>query len=179
MKHSLTWVALMLGASAAMANPAAGLGTKPGGSFQPVQTPQLGIMPIVQLMVALGIVAVLLKWVLPKVAERLNKSFRLKSGQIVTIEETTPFQGGTLLVVKARGKQLLLGATGTSISTLADLTELPPETPSPFEVQLQSEVEIAPTERAYSTLDPAEALRRLTQLEPALTTAKSSKGELI
>lgn len=179
MKKLVVLAGPLLLMGSAVASPIQGLGTKPGGSFQAVQPTQIGFMPILQLIVALGIVTFLLKWVLPKVAERLNKSFRQKAGQIVTVEETTPFQGGTLLVVKARGKTLLIGSTGTSVSTLADLTEIPTEVPSPFETQLDAEVGIAVEKSGYAPLDPAEALRRLTQLGGGTQPASSPRGELL
>ncbi len=153
----LLWVSL------ASASPTNQLGTKPGGTFQTVQPAQIGFLPILQLLAALAFVTVLLKWVLPKFADRLNKNFSKKAGQLISIEETTSFPGGNILVVKARGRTLLLGSSGTHIAMLADLTEIPKESPSQFEETLQK-VE-ASSSMPTSVLDPAEALLRLNRLQ--------------
>lgn len=144
------------------------LGTKGGGSYQAVSSPQIGFLPILQLIVALGIVTFLLKWALPKVAERLNKGFTAKHGQIIKIEETTPFPGGHLLIVTARGRTLLVGTSGTQMRTLADLTDVPQELPTEFESQLSiSEEKMAVQPIIPETNEAIIQLRRLAQFDSA------------
>lgn len=145
------------------------LGLRPGGGYVQAAPPTIGIMPILQLIVALAIVTALLRFVLPKVAVRLNESKLKKHGQIVKIEETTPVNGGMLMLVKARGRTLLIGATAGQMTTLADLTEIPAEPQPKFERMLEEEEEIAEPEvvsESKAPVGPAEALDRLTRFYP-------------
>ena len=59
------------------------------------------------------------------------------------IEESANFAGGSLYVVRARRKTLLLGVTGTAVSCLADLTEEEDAQPLPptfNEILVEAEV---------------------------------------
>src|SRR5579862_4605080 len=85
------------------------LGTKSSPVAGPMQTDTggPGIMSFLQMMIALGIVLVLLKLVMPKLVTKLNKKIVTKAGSAIQIEETAAFAGGSLYVVKARSKTLL------------------------------------------------------------------------
>jgi flagellar biogenesis protein FliO len=95
------------------------LGTRtdvaPTSSGSPV-----GVMPMIQMLVALAIVAGLVKYVLPRVLNRVAKP---ASEGDIAVEATTALGAGTLHIVRARGRTLLIGATPAGMSCLADLTE--------------------------------------------------------
>ncbi len=78
---------------------------------------------LVQTLLAVAVVAILLKWALPKLARRLGAPLNAPPGSGLRIEESASFPGGHLHVVRARGKTLLVGTTSGSVATLADLTE--------------------------------------------------------
>lgn len=81
-----------------------------------------GIMQLLQLVIAVGIVLVLLKWLLPKILSKFNKRIHTSLGSSIKIEESASFAGGMLYVVSARNKQLLLCAGQQGVTFLADLT---------------------------------------------------------
>lgn len=102
----------------------------------PANRPIVEGQGIIQLVVALGIVFVLLKFGLPKLLSAINKKSG-KSGTAITVEETTVFGGGMLGVVSVRGRTLLIGSTANSVACLADLgtTEEPASSePAFFEI---------------------------------------------
>lgn len=82
----------------------------------------VGAMPFLQMMLALGVVLLLLKFVLPKLANKLNKKIVTKDGSGIQIEESAAFAGGSLYIVKARSKTLLLSVSSTGVTCLSDLT---------------------------------------------------------
>ncbi len=91
-----------------------------------------GVTSFVQMVVALGIVLVLLKTVVPKLAGKLNKRLVTNATSSLTIEETANFAAGNLYIVRARHKTLLLCASSTGVTCLSDLTEgqTAPEVPT-------------------------------------------------
>lgn len=136
------------------------LGTKsdmaPTTSGSPV-----GIMPLVQMLVALAIVAGLVKWVLPKMLGKVVKG--PKNGEI-TVESTIGLGAGTAHIVSVRGRTLLIGVTANSMTTLAELSEHDAsfdETFARAAIEVPFEV---PTPAAPSD-DVALALARLRRLE--------------
>ncbi len=78
---------------------------------------------LLQMFVAVAVVAVLLKWVLPKVIAKLGKRISTPVGSSISVEETASFGGGQLQIVKVRSKTLLLSIGSTGVTCLADLTE--------------------------------------------------------
>lgn len=116
-----------------------GIGTKPDLVVRPPQnTSIIGAGDMVQMVVALGIVFAILKWVLPKVVAKMNKRIVAKDGSSISIEESASFGGGNLQIVTARGRTLLLAVSQSGVSCLADLTDKPvpsgPEAPAFFEL---------------------------------------------
>jgi flagellar biogenesis protein FliO len=102
-------------------------------------------MDILQMLLALAVVGILLKWGLPKLLGKFNgwKSSQNKSG--MTITESIAVGAGTVQIVEVRGRTLLLGATPTQINFLADLTVSAPveteeEIPAFFDI-LDEEME--------------------------------------
>jgi hypothetical protein len=95
-------------------------------------SPAVGMMPFLQMMAALTIVFLMVKFLLPKIASKMNKKLVTGSGSQIKIEENANFAGGHLYVVSARGKTLLLSAGQGGVSCLADLSDSKPareETP--------------------------------------------------
>lgn len=126
-------------------------GTRAGAPVQRVVAPDSTQGGWAQLGIALLIVAVGLRWGLPRLlrwAGKMGDGTPL-DGQI-RILETRSAVGGSLMLVKARDKLLLIGATPQGMHLLADLTDtLPkPETPplseSVFEQVLRSTRTAAP-----------------------------------
>jgi len=102
----------------------------------------VGFSSFLQMMVALGIVLVLLKFVMPKLVTKFNKKIVTKAGSAIQIEETAAFAGGSLYVVTARSKTLLLSVSSQGVSCLSDLTPAnpAPELPS-FQELVEREIE--------------------------------------
>lgn len=108
-------------------------GTRAGAPMQRVVAPENTQGGWAQLGIALLIVAVGLRWGLPRLLRWAGKTGdgTPLDGQI-RILETRSAVGGSLMLVKARDKLLLIGATPQGMHLLADLTDtLPkPETPT-------------------------------------------------
>ena len=79
-------------------------------------------MPILQMVIALGFVLLLLKFVLPKIAGKMNKKLVTSVNSGLQIEESANFAGGTLYIVRARHKTLLLSVNTQGVACLSDLT---------------------------------------------------------
>jgi hypothetical protein len=81
-----------------------------------------GLMPLFQMAIVAGVILMFLKVWLPKILNRVNRRISTKPGGGISIEESATFAGGTLYVVTARGKTLLLSASTQGVNCLADLT---------------------------------------------------------
>ncbi|MCS7300697.1 MAG: flagellar biosynthetic protein FliO [Fimbriimonadales bacterium] len=107
-------------------------GTRTGAPLQTVAAPQNPSLGWAQLGVALLLVAAGLRWGLPKLlrwAGRTGDGSPI-DGQIRIIETRSAI-GGSLMLVKARDRLLLIGATAQGMQLLADLTDtLPKPEPS-------------------------------------------------
>jgi flagellar biogenesis protein FliO len=140
-------------------------GTKLGGDYAPATSNGAGVGfgALAQMLLALAIVAFLLKWALPKLAGKVvGKKLVTSATGGIQVEETAQFAGGSLFIISARGKTLLVSVTGQSVTNLADLTK--PEKPKvdPFEIAL-AEAQSRPTMTA-AELEARAALDRLSQL---------------
>jgi hypothetical protein len=148
-------------AAGAFAQQSTFAGTKSDVIKTSTQSPTgMGMMPFFQLMVALGVVLLVLKFVLPKFVTKLNKRLVTGSGSGIKVEESAAFAGGNLYIVNARGKTLLLSVATSGVNCLADLTEpqAKPEGPTFIEILEQAsaqpeEVELLPVPEAIA---PAE-----------------------
>jgi flagellar biogenesis protein FliO len=120
-------------------------------------TSGVGVGALIQLLVALGIVAFLLKYLLPKVAGKLTGKFQSKATGGIKLEETVQIPGGALHIVTARGRTFLVGSTPQAIQHLAELTEVPsqPEV-DPFEATLleANPFDLEAQARAAAEVDP-------------------------
>jgi len=103
-------------------------GTRTGAPIQHVAAPEGNSFGWAQLGIALLIVAAGLRWGLPKLLRWAGKTGDGSpvDGQIRIIE-TRSAVGGTLMLVKARDKLLLIGATAQGMQLLADLTDTLPQ----------------------------------------------------
>lgn len=100
-------------------------------------SPGVGAMQLLQLVVAMAAVLFLMKWLLPKLVAKFSKKLNPSLSSSIRIEESASFAGGMLYVVTARNKQLLVCASQQGVSCLADLTDpidTPPEPPAFFEL---------------------------------------------
>lgn len=83
----------------------------------------IGIGAVVQMLVALAIVLALVKWIVPKYLAKLAKKPTTALGSELNVAESAAVAGGHILLVSARGRTLLVGASQNGFTTLADLTE--------------------------------------------------------
>ncbi|MBL8049409.1 MAG: flagellar biosynthetic protein FliO [Chthonomonas sp.] len=82
-----------------------------------------GGVPVIQTIFAVLIVIGLLKLVLPRLMPHLAKSkIQTSLGSTIAVEETATLPGGQLMVVKVRGRSLLIGQTTANMTLIADLT---------------------------------------------------------
>jgi len=81
----------------------------------------MSIWQFAPMMVALGIIFFLLKFALPKVIGKFNKSLSTPLNSPIVLEESASFATGTLQVVTVRGKSLLLAITPQGVSCLTEL----------------------------------------------------------
>ena len=148
-----------------------GTKTDPAGSASSVQSAGAGLGPLFNVLVALGIVYALIRFALPKVMAKLNKRLVTSTGSPIRIEESASFAGGSLYVVSARGKTLLLAAGAQGVQCLSDLTEAvfapPPET---FGEMVERELS-ASSKAAVNVENPASQEIRQTQPEGEWTAA--------
>ncbi|MBV6459324.1 MAG: hypothetical protein HONBIEJF_02470 [Fimbriimonadaceae bacterium] len=138
------------------------LGTKSDVVGGTMEAPALPILPTLAGMV---LVYVLLKWLAPILHKKGLKKLNTTLGSSIRIEESATFPGGTLYVVEARGKTLLIGQGATGLSCLADLTEGESQQPAFFELvdAAQKQVATAVVSAPDSNND-LEKLRRLERL---------------
>jgi hypothetical protein len=149
----------------------------PGAKSDPVASPSSaqaaagGFGPLVNVLVALGIVYAIVRFALPKVMNRLNRRIVAGASSAIRIEESASFAGGSLYVVSARGKSLLLAVGTQGVQCLADLTESPSKSPEPPTFGDLVEVEIRRESAAVRAESPepsagdwSEALQRLERL---------------
>jgi hypothetical protein len=134
----------------------------------------IGLMPLFQMLLALGIVFVLLKVLLPKLAAKVTRRIATPLNSSIYIEEGASFAGGMLYVVSAKGKTLLLSAGAHGVSCLADLTTEPsrqPEPPAFMDILAEAEnTPVAPEAvvLAPEAVDPANSDISHEQIEAAL-----------
>lgn len=105
----------------------------------PAEVGGIGAMPFIQMALALGVVLLLLKFVMPKLVTKLNKKIVTKDGSAIHIEESAAFAGGSLYIVRAKGKTLLLSASATGVTCLADLGEAPVQNQPTFQELVEKE----------------------------------------
>jgi flagellar biogenesis protein FliO len=85
----------------------------------------VGFAQVMQMILALAIVVMLVKWLAPKLLVKFAKKPTTNSGTDIEVQESLTLAGGQVLLINVRGRTLLLGS---GLTTLADLTD---EQPSP------------------------------------------------
>lgn len=122
MIKSLTMAALGALSAAALAGPDP-LGTK----TDPVSAPARfdaggpGLMTLLQTVLVLGAVLFLLKTFLPKILLKFNKGLKTTLDGEIRVKESATFAGGSLFVVEARAKALLVSVGANGVTCLAEL----------------------------------------------------------
>ncbi len=131
----------------------------------------VGIMPIFQMLLALGIVLALLRFALPKLMGKLNRTLVPGVGSSIRVEESANFAGGSLYIVNVKHKSLLLSVSSSGVQYLTDLTDpvgAAPQEPAPptFKEMVQAEMQDAPKPAGEDELKKKlERLDRLGGLE--------------
>jgi flagellar biogenesis protein FliO len=164
MKKLLTALGALATATSAFAGATGVAGTRLGGGYAPPSTPTTGVGfgALAQMMLALAIVAFLLKWVLPRIAGKITKKLVTSPEGGIQVEESAQFAGGSLYIISARGKSLLISVAGTNVTTLTELSDPSRSPADPFEVALaEAQSRPAPSK---AELDTRAALDRLTHL---------------
>ncbi|MCO5297977.1 MAG: flagellar biosynthetic protein FliO [Fimbriimonadaceae bacterium] len=167
-----SFAALMVLATSAGAQD---LGTKPDPLTSAAASSGggLGLMALVQMLIALGIVLAVVKWALPRFASSFNKRLAPGVGSPIKIEESAAFAGGNLYVVSVRGRDLLLASSQAGVSCLADLTPAETRPEAPAFGDLLERAQRTPSRAAIAVDEPtpepdpsaiAEALSRLDRL---------------
>jgi flagellar biogenesis protein FliO len=126
------------------------------GSQAPV-----GVLPVVQMLVALGVVLAMLKWLMPLVLKKYGNRVTSNGGSGIRIQETAAFGPANLAVVVVRGKTLFLGATSAGISCLADLTTTEALPPTFQELLENSDPNDKPMDDLSDLASQLERLRRI------------------
>lgn len=145
------------------------LGTKRDlgtGTAGQVPTASNGTMVFIQTVVALVIVFAAIKYLLPRLAGRVNRKLATKVGSAIEVEESAAFAGGALYLVNVRGKSLLLSVTGQNVTFLSEVPTLEPA-PVTFGEMLREAPGTLDEESSEEEAPRAgveEALRRLAKL---------------
>jgi len=82
----------------------------------------VGPMQLVQLLLALAVVIVALKFVLPRLAPRLQRRITHRPSASMQVAETIEMGSASLHLVRVRDRELLIGAVPTGLQLLADVT---------------------------------------------------------
>ncbi len=137
------------------------LGTKSSPISSAAGPGGMGVMPLIQMAIALAVVLGLLKFVLPKLAGKMSKKLITSTASALTIEESANFAGGTLYVVRAKSKTLLLSVSTQGVNCIADLTE---ESKEPEKTAFEVIIDEAPGDKLPDHAVVEQALARLERL---------------
>lgn len=133
------------------------LGTRDSSPLRTTATSPVEATNLIQMVIALGIVLVILRYGLPKLLKWGAKAgLGSKLDGEIRILETRAITGGSVHLVRVRGRLLLLGSTAQGIQLLADLTG---------------------TQEPLSVSEPSEFDRWLRQSERSNTTAAVESDE--
>lgn len=149
------------------------LGTKAEPAAAPASAPTTGVMPVLQMAVALAIVILVVKYALPWGVRTFGKRMVTPVDSPIRVQETAACGASTLHVVTVRGRTLLVASGPQGANLIADLTESPPQPKTFFEMVEEAEPAEpeAPAQAAIETefVEPeperlAEVLERLERL---------------
>lgn len=125
--HRVLTALLVVVAAVARAAEEAALKAEPAIGAAPA--PVLDFRPLLQMLIALAIVVVAIKYGLPRLMGAAQKKMSTSLGGAIRIEESATIPGGSLYLVTVRDRTLLLGITAQGVQNLADLTPSP-DTPA-------------------------------------------------
>lgn len=142
------------------------LGTKQDAISRPLSgvSASSGFFPLLQMLMAIAVVAFLLKVVVPKLVGKFNKRLSPVDGGGIAVREAATLATGTLYVVEVRGKALLISVSAQGVACLADLTPAaqPASEPAFFDLLDQETARTADDPRDKAPVE--EALERLCHL---------------
>ena len=108
-------------AAAAGAQQKSFLGTKGDPIGSSLGSGGSGLMPLFQMLLALGLVYCLVRFAMPRLISRFAR--REAGSRAIVLEDSADLAGAKLYVVSVHGRKLLLAASSTGISNLCDLGE--------------------------------------------------------
>lgn len=91
----------------------------------------IGPMQLLQLLLALAIVVILLKVVLPRLAPRIQRRIAHHPGSSVRVTESIELGGAGLHLVQVRDRELLIGTATSGVQLIADVTPASSSPPPP------------------------------------------------
>jgi flagellar biogenesis protein FliO len=112
-------------------------------------------LPIAQTLIALAVVAVLLKWVLPKTVGWLARRTSGSSGAGIRVEATAVVGGAALHVVRVEGRKVLVGITSHTVTALAEWPDGAAEGAEPAFFEVLDQTVASPPARAVVASEPA------------------------
>ncbi len=151
MNRLILLICTVLGSSVAFAADGV-LGTK-SDSVPALQGPTSSGGSLLQMVIAVLVVFGLMKYFLPKMMAKFGGKLNPGVGSSIKIEESASFQGGTLYLVTVKDRSLLLGVSGTNLSTLADLGTVSKPDPGPTFMEI---LDVADESKAFNTEPIAE-----------------------
>lgn len=119
-------------------------------------------MPLMQMAIALAVVLGLLKFVLPKMMGKMSKKLVTSTTGGLHIEESANFAGGTLYIVRAKSKTLLLSVSTQGVNCISDLTQ--EVAPEPEKTAFEQIIDQVPGDKLPDHAVVEEALARLERL---------------
>lgn len=131
-----------------------------------------GFMPLLQMLLALAVVVAVIKFAVPRLATRVNKKLVTTLEGGIKIEESANFAAGSLYVLTARKKTLLVSVTSSGVTCLADLSE--PAAPEPASFR-----EILGDQRQAAPLSPAEFREAVIEVEEPMTEAERQAKQML
>lgn len=114
-----------------------------------------GLMTLLQTILVLGAVLFLLKSFLPKILLKLNKGLKTTLDGGIRIRESATFAGGSLYVVEARSKALLVSVGANGVSCLAELGTTSKDSEQPLFMELVEQAKpMAPLHAVIEVEEP-------------------------
>lgn len=83
-----------------------------------------GWISLLKLFLALLLVILAVRWLLPRYVQRFTKTRIEGGGSQLQVLESMPITGGSLHLVKAREQILLIGSSPNSVSLITNLSEI-------------------------------------------------------
>ncbi len=88
----------------------------------------VGFGTLLQMLLALGLVAALIRWLVPKLALKFSK--RVSNHSSLQVEATAAIGAQQIAIVRVRDRAFLVGTGSQSVNLIAELTEEPSFAPA-------------------------------------------------